>query len=267
MDQKFKDLKILKNAFVKMGYFIGNPKSNGEFFLINKVVKHYDIFFDIGFYKGEISYYLRKKNNKIIIYAFDLIDLTQNKKNKISKVNFFNYGLSNKNKYEKKIFFYPTRKELTSLKRRTDYNPKITKNYRIISKKIIKLDKFFKEEKINLKKRIFIKIDTDGNESDILVGARKILTSKKVSGYFEYSSGWKNHKKKLNDLFYFLKNLNYDIYRMTKNGLILMRYFSALDENYFQSHFFFTKTKLKKLGFKKRKIISLTSDKKEDFFV
>ena len=153
MDQKFKDLKILKNAFIKMGYFIGNPKSNGEFFLINKVIKHYDIFFDIGFYKGEISYYLRKKNDKISIYAFDLIDLNQNKKNKIFKVNFFNYGLSNKNKYEKKIFFYPTRKELTSLKRRTDYNPKITKNYRVISKKTIKLDKFFKEEKINLKKK------------------------------------------------------------------------------------------------------------------
>ena len=71
MDERFKKLKILKNAFVKMGYFIGSPKLNGEYFLLNKLIKYYDFFFDIGFYKGDISYYIRKKNNKIFIYAFD----------------------------------------------------------------------------------------------------------------------------------------------------------------------------------------------------
>ncbi len=266
MEKKFKEIKILKKAFVKMGYFLGNPKINGEFFLIKKLIKHFDFFFDIGFYKGEISSYCRKKNQNINIYGFDFVDFYRNKKKKFLNINFVNLGLSN-NPGKKKIYFYPSRSELTSTKIRRDYNPTISNNFKILTKKTMKIDDFLKMQKINIKKEIFIKIDTDGNESDILIGAKKLLSKNNVSGYFEYSSGWRNHKKKLNDLFYFLKNLKYDVYRMTNRGLILMRYFSVLDENYFQSHYFFTKTDLKKFGFKKRKITSLTSDRKEQFFI
>ena len=45
-----------------------------------------------------------------------------------------------------------------------------------------------------------------------------------------------------------------------------MRYFTYMDEIYSQSHFFFTKEDLTKLGFKKKKIFSLTSDKKENIY-
>ena len=55
---------------------------------------------------------------------------------------------------------------------------------------------------------------------------------------------------------------------MTKNGLILMRYFSEIDENYFQSHYFFVKkSHFKKFKMKKSKIVSLTSDRKEHFYI
>ena len=129
------------------------------------------------------------------------------------------------------------------------------------------MDKFIKKKKIKNDKKIFLKIDTDGSEKLVINGMKKLLSNNDVSGYFEYSGGWKNFNHNLKSVFYFLKKKNFSIYRMTKNGLILMRYFSELDENYFQSHYFFIKeSDFKKLKMKKSKIVSLTSDKKEYFY-
>ncbi len=153
------------------------------------------------------------------------------------------------------------------MKKRKDYNPSILKKEKIKIKKSISIDKFIKLKKIKKDIGILVKIDTEGSEKLVIDGMKKILKSKNISGYFEYSSGWKNFNYKLKGVFYLLKKNKFTIFRITKNGLILMRYFSELDENYFQSHYFFVKENFfKKFRMKKGKITSLTSDKKELFY-
>ena len=66
----YKKIKILKDAFRAQGYFESTPDKNGEFFLLKKISKHYQIFFDLGFYKGKISFFLRKINKNILIFAY-----------------------------------------------------------------------------------------------------------------------------------------------------------------------------------------------------
>ena len=117
-----------------------------------------------------------------------------------------------------------------------------------------------------MSKKILIKIDAEGSERDIIFGLKKSIKRSNLSGYFEYSSGWKNFNATLKEVFHFLKESKYNVFRLTKNGLIEMRYFTYMDEIYSQSHFFFTKEDLTKLGFKKKKIFSLTSDKKENIY-
>ena len=81
MIQKFKTLKKFKSALTHLGYYVGSPEQNGEFRLIKKIISHYDLFFDIGFHKGEISEYVRKINKKIAIFGFDYnINFSKGKK-------------------------------------------------------------------------------------------------------------------------------------------------------------------------------------------
>jgi FkbM family methyltransferase len=270
MIQKFKTLKMLKLALTNLGYFVGSPKHNGEFKLVKKIISHYDLFLDIGFHKGEISEYVRNINKKIVIFGFDYnINFSKEKKNSFSKnkISFFNFAISDKTK-KIRTYNYPSRPELSSLRKRKDYNPNIIKDEKVRKKKSFSLDQFSELKKIKKDKKIFLKIDTDGSEKLVINGMKKLLSRKNVSGYFEYSSGWKNFNHKLKSVFYFLKKKNFSIYRMTKKGLILMRYFSELDENYFQSHYFFVQeSDFKKFKMRKSKILSLTSDKKECFYI
>ena len=43
----YKKIKILKDAFRAQGYFESTPDKNGEFFLLKKISKHYQIFFPV----------------------------------------------------------------------------------------------------------------------------------------------------------------------------------------------------------------------------
>ena len=270
MIQKFKGLKKFKSALTSLGYYIGSPEHNGEFKLIKKIISNYDLFLDIGFYEGKISEFVRKINKKIIIFGFDFNKNFSEEKNSIflkKKINFYNFAISNKtNKI--RTYNYPSRPELSSLKKRKDYNPNILKGEKIRTKKSFSLDKFIDKEKIKKDKKIFLKIDTDGSEKLVIDGMKKLLNRKNISGYFEYRSGWKNFNYNLKNVFYFLKDKNFSIYRITKKGLILLRYFSEIDENYFQSHYFFVRENdFEKFKIKKSKIFYLTSNRKECFYI
>ncbi len=267
MLNKFRNLKKFKKLLTDNGYYVGNKFQNGEVNLIKKVIKKFDLFIDCGFHVGDISLSVRKISQEIKIIGFDFnknFDENLNKKFKLKKIFFKEIGLSNI-KIKTNIYNYKNRPELSSLKKRYDYNPKILRTEFKLKKKIDKLDNFQKILKKN--KNLFLKIDTDGSEEKILKGAKKILNKHNVSGYFEYSSGFTNFKSKLKNIFDFLYDRNFKIFRLTNSGLINYRYYSHLDENFFQSHYFFTNQDLKKFNFKKKKIISLTSDKFEDYYL
>lgn len=267
MIQNFKNLNKFKKSLIENGYYVGNRYDNGEFILIKKIISKFDIFIDCGFYIGDISKDVRKISNKIKILGFDFnknFSLASNKTFLKKNINFVNIGLSDKNQ-TLRVYNYKNRPELSSLKKRYDYNPKLLKTEFSQTKKMVKLDNYKKEFKPT--DNIFLKIDTDGSEEKILKGAEKILENYNVSGYFEYGTGFKNFKSTLKKVFNFMYNKNYRIYRLTKSGLINYRYYSQIDENFFQSHYFFTKDNLKKFKMKRKKIISLTSDKLEDFYL
>lgn len=257
----------LRKVLTEQGYLVSDRKKNGELFLLKKIKKNFDIFLDIGFYKGEISEFVRKINNQIKIYGFDINNLKLNKILKLKKKNiiFYNFGVFKKN-INSKYYYFTQRPELSSLKKRSDYNPYISKNFILKKTKLVKMTRIFKKIKILPKSKIFLKMDIDGAESDILMSIKPLLKKYDISGYFEYGTGWKNYKKKLQTLYYFLKENNYQIYRLCKNGVLEMRYFSALDENFFQSHYFFTKKKINTIFKKKRRVVSLSSETKENFF-
>lgn len=267
MIQNFKNLSKLKKSLVENGYYVGSRYDNGEFNLIKKVASKFDVFIDCGFHVGDISKDVRKVSNKIKILGFDFNKNFNQPLSKIfinKEIDFFNVGLGDKNQ-KIPVYNYKKRPELSSLKKRYDYNPNLLKTEFNQTKKIIKLDNY--KKKFNKNDNIFLKIDTDGSEEKILKGAEKILNNFNVSGYFEYGAGFLNFKSTLKKVFDYMYEKKFKLYRLTKFGLISYRYYSQIDENFFQSHYFFTRDNLKKFNMKKKKIVSLTSDKLEDFYI
>ena len=142
-------------------------------------------FVDVGSHKGEFLSFLLKLRYKKI-YCFEpqkkifkiLFKKYRNKKN----VEFYNIALSDKNTYK---IFYENRLTSTSTfskSKNTLYSriKKIilnTEKYynKKYSIKTTKLDKIFMKKKIN---NIFLKIDVEGFELNVLNGAKKLVLKK-----------------------------------------------------------------------------------------
>ena len=63
----FKKTKKFRDALTENGYLVSDRNKNGEFLLLKRVISKFDIFFDIGFYEGVISNYVRKISDQIKI--------------------------------------------------------------------------------------------------------------------------------------------------------------------------------------------------------
>ena len=173
---------------------------------INKV----DYFIDIGAFIGFFSIFAKKKNKLINVCAFE--PHKQNFKllkknfelNNLQTKNIYNVALSNKN-YVGKIFGFGQGASLVkNWGNISNYHDKIN---------VAKLDDYYENFK-NAKKGVFIKIDAEGNELNILKGCRKIL------------------------------KLNVPIYILYENSII-KNYFPKKNENFMLVHKFLINNKFK----------------------
>jgi FkbM family methyltransferase len=178
-------------------------------------------FIDVGAHKGEFLSYILSLNYKKI-YCFEpqkknFFILYKNFKNK-KNVQLFNLGLANKNS---KIMFYENKLTSTSTFSKSINTPFSKIKNLILNSKNLYIDKYpinvrtldeiFINKKID---NIFLKIDVEGFELNVLKGAKKLL-SKKVKfiliekHFFQLYKG--NSTKKVH---IFLKKNNFKLIKM-----------------------------------------------------
>jgi FkbM family methyltransferase len=178
-------------------------------------------FIDVGAHKGEFLSYILSLNYKKI-YCFEpqkkiFLILYKNFKNK-KNVQLFNLGLANKNS---KIMFYENKLTSTSTFSKSINTPFSKIKNLILNSKNLYIDKYpinvrtldeiFINKKID---NIFLKIDVEGFELNVLKGAKKLL-SKKVKfiliekHFFQLYKG--NSTKKVH---IFLKKNNFKLIKM-----------------------------------------------------
>ena len=81
------------------------------------------------------------------------------------------------------------------------------------------LDSFCKQHKIN--HIDFLKIDTEGSELNVLKGAHTMLKNHNINVIqFEYGGTYPDANITLEQVYNFLAELEYDIYRIVNDGLI-----------------------------------------------
>lgn len=202
-----------------MGYgYGGGMKTNGEIkamdYLQKALNKKRGVIFDVGANIGEYSFFLNQKFNGYEIYSFEPSKKTFKKllKNteKISSIHPINLGLGDE---KKRGFLYidPKISEISTL-----HNRKINlKEKEEIN--IETLDNFCKIK--NIDKIDFLKMDVEGNEFNILKGARRMIKDRKIS-FIQFEFGIRDVDSKVffKD-FWDMLNENYDFYRIFNKGI------------------------------------------------
>ena len=210
---------LLKLILKSIGYQnFGNYKFTGEKNFIKSIKKFKPkVCIDIGAHTGSYSNLLIEELDCNVL-SFEPNRFSFNKLKKLKsifkdKFHPFNYAITNKNK---NIFLYYGNKlsQLASLNKDLSKINFIKDSHR--NKKLVKgitLDTFFKKNKKKFKVVDFIKIDCEGHEYEVLLGAKKTIKKFKPN-FIQIEFNW-HQLFKNNTLLSFHKLLdNYDAYRI-----------------------------------------------------
>ncbi|EKE02187.1 MAG: FkbM family methyltransferase [uncultured bacterium] len=215
---------------------------NGELFFLNcfsKVLSS-GIIFDIGANKGNWTRKILEMNNNYIIHCFEpskecfedlhKADLPYN------KVFLHNLALSNQ-VGEAELYNFSSESELSSLHLRktvvNSLNLEVSSTYKINLETVDNICKSHNINEISL-----LKIDTEGNEKNVLEGSIELLKSNKIKIIqFEYGGTWIDSRTFLVDTWQLLENFGYKIYKIAPNGLIFYNKYNPVLENFQYSNF------------------------------
>lgn len=179
------------------------------------------VIFDVGANIGEYSLEVISIFGKNVrLYCFEPSKKAFNSlKENLSgypNIKLYNFGLGQKNEITT-LFYSRQGSGLASIfKRRLNhFNIQMEHREKI---ELRGLDDFCKENLIN--HIHFLKLDTEGNELQILQGARELINSNSIDFIqFEFGGANIDSRTFFQDFFYLL-NPNYRIHRILKNGLV-----------------------------------------------
>lgn len=206
-----------------------NPHISGEDYFYKYIKNNFSVktIFDVGANKGSYYEYLRKYFPRAKYFCFEpnpnVYKLLKKRKSKL--LNTFNFGFSDIANSKAKLYDFADDAELkytqptstlasTNQNVISDLHKQKAKSYNI---KLDTLDNFCKENKIeNID---LLKIDTEGGEYKVLLGAKNLIQNKQIKIiFFEFNEMNVYSKVFLHD---FLKLLqNYDFYRLMPNDLV-----------------------------------------------
>ena len=176
-------------------------ESNGELFLLKKLNDSDNLksILDVGANVGSYSLLARDINKNCLIFAFEPIPETFiNLQKKVTKkdIKTFNFALGSEGGQEKMLVSKDSKLSTLLL---NNSNLANKKDCKYVSVKIVTGDEFLKNN--YFKSQIsLLKIDTEGYESNVLKGFRKIITRINVI-QFEYGKANLFSRYYLNDYF------------------------------------------------------------------
>lgn len=209
--------------------------------VVKKIINSGDSVVDIGAHEGFFSLFLAQRVGSAgHIYSFEpnpenLFFLEKNIKiNKQKNIKIFTVAVGNKK--EQLTFYYSD--NLGAWGSLIDYWHDTDKKRKV---EVDRLDNLLKERQKPLD---FIKIDTEGNEFNVLKGAEKVISQDHPHLCVEVSlSFWSVENESLNNLFDLLKNKGYKLFVLSGDQLV--PYFWPADRVF--NLFAFHKNKLAKL--------------------
>jgi FkbM family methyltransferase len=194
-------------------------ESNGELDFIKKNKQDFKIIFDVGANVGEWTDLVSKIAPETLIYSFEPSKQTfktLSERKFGDKISIHNIGLGDKN--ETKNFFIHEKNSTLNSAFARKLNDNNASDVRTEKVNFETLDSFCMKNKID--NISFLKIDTEGNESSVLMGAQRYVKEGKINAIqFEYGGTYIDARILLKDIFKFFENTSYSIFKLKQNGL------------------------------------------------
>ena len=211
----------------------------GELAVIQHLIKDNNIVFDVGANLGEWSQAVLNGTSTVIVYAFEPIPpvFLALQKRFISFSNFkvHQFALFSRNE-EIDFCYYPDLSVLSTVFERKSVHERLKLNPAFIKVKTMRLDDFCSENEI--RQIDFLKIDTEGSEVDILIGAQNMLSNLAINFIqFEYGGTYIDAHTTLKTVHDLLTPLNYSLYKISQYGLIEISQWDDRLENFEYSNF------------------------------
>jgi FkbM family methyltransferase len=233
-------LRFTPENILYFAYYTNNIPSghdlanNGEMYLIKKVKNYFSkkekvIIFDVGANDGSYTNLISDIIQNSEIYAFEPnFELVQ--KSNYSSAKVFPIGLGERKQQANLYFNKNALQEASIYEGVAKHSPK-TQDGKSLKKLDIEIDELgsFCTQN-NISTIDFIKIDTEGNEYAVLLGAKQMLCENKIQIIqFEFNEMNVVSRVFLKDFYDLLLN-NYKIYRLHKNKLFPMETYHAHNE-------------------------------------
>jgi len=211
--------------FDQLGYDNCDMIKNGELDVVRELIQPDAIVFDVGANQGEWSKHVLNMQPSITVYAFEPAPVTCTKLRlnfaNLKNVHIFNIALS-KEVGKKTFFWYNTNQQATEccgLYHRPIIDQIIGTQPTHLLVDTDTLTLFCQRHTITTID--FLKIDTEGSEFDILLGAYEFLANKQARVIqFEYGGTYPDSHTTLKEVYTLLTSLNYTLYRIVPWGLI-----------------------------------------------
>jgi len=208
---------FLRFASKKYGYELNKIKNKLETSTNILFQLKVDLVLDIGANVGQYALDLRRNGYKGKIISFEPLPtaykkLLDNSKNDKNWIIYRRIALGDKNKianiYHSKNSFSSSTKKILKLHLKSDPSSFVINNYKV---DVINLDKIYLECK-SKSKNVFVKIDTQGSEAEILQGFKNYLQN--ISGVKIELSILKLYKNQITYEFFFkyLKKKNFSLW-------------------------------------------------------
>lgn len=202
-----------------------NFKISGENFILNRLFgKGEVVVFDVGSHEGRFLRAIKEINTAAVVYAFEPHPKTFQKLISLSKigegVKVYNFGFGQM-EITTELYDYYDRDGSSHASTYFEVFSKIyeskTTSHRILLKC---LDNFIESEMI--KSIDLLKIDTEGNELNVLMGAKEAISKGKIKVIqFEFNEFNILNRIFLRDFFELLKD--YKFFRILRKGLMPLR--------------------------------------------
>lgn len=238
--------KTLKDHLYAFGIY-------GEIEIVENFISKGDIVFDVGANIGAWSKVVLDKINNVKIHMFEAaphfckkLASNFNESIKAGRV-VVNQAAVLDVVTTKDFYLYSRLADLSTLYPR---NEQIMKRFRIGVPKILKvhtitLDNYCKEK--GIKHVDFLKVDVEGSEFDVLKGASRLLSEKRIDVVqFEYGGCFQDARITLQDVFRYVLSKKYDIFKPSTNGMIHIKQFYPSLEDYKLSNYLVVKRGFKK---------------------
>ena len=215
----------------KIGYGNWDILTDGENLMITTFINKNDIVIDAGAHFGDWSEcVINHTNSDCLLHSFEPIpkffDILNNKFGKKSKCN--NKALGRADNEILMNYYFLESEGCSSLFERKVLNDIPVKK---IIVNVTSLDKYCKIN--DIKKINYLKIDVEGAELDLILGANQLISNKSINFIqFEYGGTFPDANITLKQIYEYLITKDYSIFRITSDGLIYIPLWRDVLENY-----------------------------------